>query len=298
MVYLYSEDSKGGFHLINLLNEIYFDKKFVVVSLDGIYKLGEKIDRIINKMDKDDQAIIIYDDSPGNMEVKNELDIAYERINELKINNIYFIAIVCMEYEILSAYGIKIFAHKKIHSIIDDLFQYRNKTTILKNHLKTDIQYKIYKDKAEAKIQKRYASRCKKTNINIPLTRQELNKKITMDSICKEIMADGFQNELIIDKPNCLGRCWLDECCIKRNKICNIKDNEIIKNQIKGIDKQKFLMYFSRYHKVAAKISEITGVDIPKIKDSDMEKIINFTGIGFELNQYDIKDIITQIKTV
>ena len=135
MVYLYSEDDKGGYHLIRLLNSIYFENKFTVKRLKGIYKLGNKIKEIVNTMGTHDIAILIYDDSPGNKEVKNELDIAYEIINELEIKNIYFIAIVCMEYEVLSTYGIKTFANKNIHPIIDDLSEYRNKTELLKNHL-------------------------------------------------------------------------------------------------------------------------------------------------------------------
>ena len=43
MVYLYSEDDKGGYHLIRLLNSIYFENKFTVKRLKGIYKLGNKI---------------------------------------------------------------------------------------------------------------------------------------------------------------------------------------------------------------------------------------------------------------
>lgn len=192
MVYLYSEDKKGGFHLINLLNEIYFDNKFVVESLNGIYKLGQKIENIIRKMNKNDKAIIIYDDSPGNREVKNELEIAYEKIDESEVNNIYFVAIVCMEYEVLSTYGIKTFANKGMHSIIDDLMKYKGETNILKNHLKTDEMYKIYRDRVERKVLKSSASRLKKSNVSVPLTQQELNRKVTMDSICKEIMTDSF----------------------------------------------------------------------------------------------------------
>ena len=145
--------------MINLLNEIYFDNKFVVESLNGIYKLGQKIENIIRKMNKNDKAIIIYDDSPGNREVKNELEIAYEKIDESEVNNIYFVAIVCMEYEVLSTYGIRTFANKGMHSIIDDLMKYKGETNILKNHLKTDEMYKIYRDRVERKVLKSSASR-------------------------------------------------------------------------------------------------------------------------------------------
>ena len=280
MVYLYSEDDKGGYHLIRLLNSIYFENKFTVKRLKGIYKLGNKIKEIVNTMGTHDIAILIYDDSPGNKEVKNELDIAYEIINELEIKNIYFIAIVCMEYEVLSTYGIKTFANKNIHPIIDDLSEYRNKTELLKNHLKTNEQYKAYKNRAENQIQKKYLLRSKKLNKSIPLTEKELNKRITMDSICKVIMEDGFQNELIIDKSDNLGKCWLDQCCIRKTTICNIDHKEITDNQIDGIDKQRFLMYFSRYHKVAMKIAEITNIDTKNINEADVEKIMKFTKIS------------------
>lgn len=62
MVYLYSEDDKGGYHLIRLLNSVYFKNKFIVKSLKGIYKLGNKIKEIADIMDKHDIAILIYDD--------------------------------------------------------------------------------------------------------------------------------------------------------------------------------------------------------------------------------------------
>ena len=94
MVYLYCEDDKGGFHLIHLLDAIYFGKKLVVRSLKGIYKLGRKIEDIAHMTGKSDYAVIIYDNSPGNKCVKNELELAYERIKELKIDNVYFIPII------------------------------------------------------------------------------------------------------------------------------------------------------------------------------------------------------------
>lgn len=132
MVYLYSEDKKGGFHLVNLLNNIYFNNKFIVESLNGIYKLERKIEDIVNTVNKKDKIIVIYDDSPGNIDVKNELESAYNIINDLDINNVYFLAIVCMEYEILTTHGIKAFANKNTHSIIDDLSKYKVNTSILK----------------------------------------------------------------------------------------------------------------------------------------------------------------------
>lgn len=58
MVYLYCEDDKGGFHLVNLLNAVYFENKFAVRSLKGIYKLGKKIEDIAGMMDKDDKASV------------------------------------------------------------------------------------------------------------------------------------------------------------------------------------------------------------------------------------------------
>ena len=279
MVHLYCEDNKGGYHLVNLLNKIYFDGKFVVENLNGIYKLGRKIEDIIRKMGEGDKAIIIYDDSPGNGDVKNELEIAYKKIDGIKADDIYFIPIICMEYEVLSTYGIKTFANRRIHSVIDDLSGYRDKTNVLKNHLKADIRYKVYRDRVVTKVQRSYASRCRKLHIGVSLTERGLNKRITVDRICKEIMAEGFQNELIIDKADRVGRCWLDTCCIKRNKICNISDKKIVGDRIEGCDKQKFLMHFSRYHKVAIKISEISGVDIREISDADIEKMMRFINI-------------------
>lgn len=92
------------------------------------------------------------------------------------------------------------FANKGVHSIIDDLSGYREKISYLNSHLKSDDTYKIYRDSVGAKIQRRYTSRYKKLNINLPLMKNELNRRITTEAICKEIMADGFQNELIIDK--------------------------------------------------------------------------------------------------
>ena len=62
MVYLYSEDDKGGYHLIRLLNSIYFENKFTVKRLKGIYKLGNKIKEIVNTMGTHDIAILIYDE--------------------------------------------------------------------------------------------------------------------------------------------------------------------------------------------------------------------------------------------
>ncbi len=59
----------------------------------------------------------------------------------------------------------------------------------------------------EYKIQTNILTKSKKLNKSIPLTEKELNKRITMDSICKVIMEDGFQNELIIDKSDNLGKC-------------------------------------------------------------------------------------------
>ena len=119
-----------------------------------------------------------------------------------------------------------------------------------------------------------------------------------MDSICKEIMTDSFQNELIIDKADCLGKSWLERCCIKRNKIFNIHDRALLENIIDGIDKQRFLMYFSRYHKVAVKISEISNTRFRKIKAEDIKRIINFTGTETELAKYNIEDIIDYIEAI
>ena len=177
-----------------------------------------------------------------------------------------------MEYEILATYGIKAFANKRIHSVIDDLSHYRENVSFLKSHLKSDDKYKIYRARLEAKIQKRYALRCLKLNINVPLRETELNQRIAMEGICKEIMADGFQNDLIIDKPDCLGKCWLENCCIKKSKIFNISNNEIAMGSIDSIDKQRYLMCFSNYYKVAVRISEITGLKLQAVAIEDIEK--------------------------
>lgn len=149
----------------------------------------------------------------------------------------------------------------------------------------------------EIKVRRSHTSRCKKLNINSVLTQEELDKKITIDSICKEIMTDCFQNELIIDKADNLGRCWSERCCIKKNKICNINNRVLVEDEINAIDKQKFLVYFSRYHKLALKISEISGVLINNINNEDILKIINFTGTYFELSKYKIDDVLDYINT-
>jgi hypothetical protein len=39
-------------------------------------------------------------------------------------------------------------------------------------------------------------------------------------------------------------------------------------------------MYFSRYHKVAMKIAEITNIDTKNINEADVEKIMKFTKIS------------------
>lgn len=255
MIYVYVEDKKEGLLLLNNAVQLYLvDTSCIYTdSFCGIYKLVEHIE-LLNISDKD-IVYYIYDNVPGNTDVPNIIKNAkYEIILKKLEKQVYLLPILCCEYSILTANNIELFSHIDGIKLIQKLKQFTisaNLTTETKQETAFLTLYNRIRKEREKKLirrQKKYGS---------TYTQNDIEKAVTIEKLCKEILKETFQNELrITDK---LGDCWDKPCCIKHTRICSIDPKSRL---LHNNEKKQFLAEKTIYLPLISKIAKENGLQL------------------------------------
>lgn len=279
MIYIYTEDSKDGKILCDIIGQQYFKNTFNDVKIDtlgGIWDLKRKIETISNNINSDDIVIIVYDDIRENPIIDTEINEASEYIEN---NGLYgqfkWLPTKSFELEVLLIIGIEFFTNREDYNSyfreLRDKFietgEISELTTISKNNHIYDAMY----SKARKEKQKR--------RLYQKLSCDDFENAITIETISKDIMKEVFRNASI-DKP--MGDCWKKNCCYRHNRCTNecVDFDKIIKRQQEeDLYKAKFIMVNSSYSRLISVVYMLHGktIDLPQIQTSDFidEQILN-----------------------
>lgn len=206
MLYIYVEDEKEGLLLmLTTMKNYYNGNDITVETFNGIFNISEHIKAL--RLRPNDKAVYIYDDVPGNTDIPSLLKNAKDAIAYYNLNDIVdLVPILCCEYEIIASTYVEIFANKIAISYITELKKHQSKSNLttdtkadyIFNRLYDDVRHRVRKDLI-------------KDGINP--TQNEVEARISVEKLCKEIFKLAFQNKMQI--ADTFGDCWLTNCdCI------------------------------------------------------------------------------------
>lgn len=244
MIYIYTEDKKEGLTLIKNAVDLYLDAYNISTgTIDGIKNLAIHIRNL--QLNKNDIVYYIYDNVSDNSYVLQHLKNANTEMVHSKYQlQIRFIPIFCCEHAILSACGIEAFANKNSMDAILELKEYHqveNLTLITKANRAFDKYYNIARRKRENTLKRKVGQAYSLNDIEIGVTAEKLYK---------EIFKEAFIADLAMN--NGLGKCWNNDCCIKKKKICSMHINC---RKLQGIEKSQYLADGTVYFKIIQQIA-------------------------------------------
>lgn len=211
MKYLWTEDSKAGFHYWRLVNEYLFESSFIVESKGNNQKLLDAVREL--KPQKGDIYYIAFDIVYDNMDVMNKY-MELQSLSERNPRHIILLDITCFEAII--------FKFKHLVKWTDS--GRKDKIAIREVLLKSFKYHKIDIDSIEDS-----------KTLNYLMGFKNYSTEKVLKSITNELTD---KDEWSIKGEN-MGKCWYQDCCIVANsskRFCGMS------NHMLGVDKVKTLL--------------------------------------------------------
>lgn len=265
MIYIYVEDKNEGFLLMKNAVNIYISNSNINVdTFNGIFNLENHLQNL--SINENDKVYYIYDNVPGNTDIPSILKNTKKLIKQRDLQEqVYLMSILCCEYAILTADNIELFSYRNAIELIQKLKEYTvtpRLTTDTKNEPRfTELYDRARKDQEKKLIRKQKSK-------GVSYTKNDIEKAVTVEKLCKKMMTEVFPNELSITKE--LGDCWEKDCCIKKNRICSI---DVKSSLLSNIEKKQFLVDKTVYIKIVTKIAEKEQLVIESLPQVDISTI-------------------------
>lgn len=271
MIYIYTEDSKDGKVLCDIISQQYFNNVFNDVKIDtlsGIWGLKSKLEGISNTINSDDIVIIVYDNLRENPIIDTEINEASEYIDEKGLyEQFMWIPTKSFELEILLIIGIELFMNRENYKTY--FWELREK--YIETGEISDLTIMSKQNHVYDELYSNARNEKKKRRLYQKLSCDDFENAITIETISKDIMKEMFRN-VYIDKP--MGECWKKNCCYRHRRCtneCIDFDTLTKKQQDEDLYKTKFIIMNTSYSKLISVVYKLHGeeIDLPQIYITD-----------------------------
>ena len=213
MVKIYTEDTKEGLLLMRTAASLYLHAPADIDSFKSINALKSFIGKL--EVSNDDKIFIIYDSAAGSKNIDDKIVNVVREIDKLEISDrVRLLPIVCSEYEVLAAPNIAQFAAKRAIPYIKQLCSF-NPDNMLTRVTKADPLFSEYYAVA------RQVMRAQTIKNGKQFSDEQIDRMVSVEKLCKRIFKDAFNNDTKITDD--FGRCWVEDCCVKAKRSCNIE---------------------------------------------------------------------------
>lgn len=253
---------------------LYIDSSYVTV--DTFYGIFNLVDHINNlNITSNDSVYYIYDNIPENTDIPLILVNAKKLIKQHKYSNrINLLPILCCEYSLLTADNIEMFCQKKHIEIVLKLKKL-SKSSNLTLDTKNEPIFNYLYDRARNEHERKLKSRGK------IYTKNDIEKAVTVEKLCKKMLAEVFQNELHI--TNTFGGCWEKDCCIKNTRICNIGPNN---RKFNALEKKQYLVDYTIYIRLLNEVKRREGIKLKTLNTLNIDDIILIKSVRQLINSH------------
>ena len=189
MKFLWTEDTGAGLHFWKLVNQLFFDNRFVIESKESNQGILDALSDLENKAD--DKYYIAFDYVVDNQDIRNKYRML-KSIAEKSKGKVIILDMICFEYLILA---------------FEKLVEWTGTS-------KTD----------KIKIREKVLSAIENHRINLAKIDDEKTlqylagfKRYSTERVMKSLVSELTENEKWSIKGSLMGECWYKDCCISEH---------------------------------------------------------------------------------
>ena len=186
MKFLWTEDTGAGLHFWKLVNQLFFDNRFVIESKESNQGILDALSDLENKAD--DKYYIACDYGVDNQDIRNKYRML-KSIAEKSEGKVIILDMICFEYLIL--------AFEKL------------------------VEWTGTSKKDKIKIREKVLSAIENHRINLAKIDDEKTlqylagfKRYSTERVMKSLLGEFTQNEKWSVNGLLMGKCWYKDCCI------------------------------------------------------------------------------------
>ena len=186
MRYLWTEDTGAGLHFWKLVNQLFFDNKFVVESKGSNQGL---LDAFIDlEIKDDDEYYVAFDYVVDNQDIRNKYRMLKSITNKLE-GKIVILDMICFEYLILA---------------FDKLVEWTGTGKTDKIKIREEVLTAVENHRIDL------------SKIDDEKTLQYIAgfKRYSTERVMKSLVVEFTQNEKWSVKGVLMGECWYKDCCV------------------------------------------------------------------------------------